>query len=406
MKVNKTEMNILILIDELPFQNSGMTLRIIEIFKRLIKNHKIYCIYIGNSEIENYDYRPFKELLVSLNKIQPLNKQEFLGRILNIVMFRHGAYAKHRFKSDYYGINNKINVFIKTNKIDVIHVFGCFTAQYVEQLINVPKIWDIADSYSLEIHRKIKNSSFLKKISLFICKVRLFNYERQMINNFSNTIFVSDKDANIYKNIKAKNKIRVIPNGVDFNFFTNSSFQPEDFPSIIFTGHMSFPPNIDAIKYFTKNVYPYIQKKLGSIKFYVVGADPTNDISSLDRQKGIIVTGKVDDIRPFLEKATVFVNPMISGCGIKNKLLQAMAMKKAIVSTKLGAESVSVSDNENIMIADEPKEFALKTIALLENKELRLTLGKNARKVVEEKYSWEITVRTYLEIYEKLSVVR
>lgn len=395
-------MNILLLIDELPIEHSGMTLRIVEIFKKLSESHNIHFMYIGNMDLEYCRKSSLNGFCSSFNKIPLKGRQYFLGRILNILLFKHGAYAKYRFKDDYHRVRKELKNFVIKNSIDIMHVFGCFTAQYAEEFKNVVKIWDVADSYSLDIQRKLENAPFFKKIPFFLCKLRLFNYEKQIINDFSGTIFVCNIDAAVYKNVKSKHKIFVIPNGVNLDFFKNCIDLIEDYPSVVFSGHMSFLPNIEAVRHFVSKIYPLVKKVIPETRFYVVGADVTSEIKALHNRDGIIVTGQVDDMRPFLQKATIFVNPMISGCGIKNKLLQAMSMKKAIVSTRLGAESVSITDNTDIMIADNQKEFAEKVITLLRDDELRRRLGLNARRTVENNYSWSKALSSYRQLYEKL----
>lgn len=388
--------------DVLPAQYSGGTVRISNIFKRLQRNHRIYFVYIGKDEIKAEHSEMFKEFCVSIDRIALEKKQSFWGRILNILQLKHGAYAKNRFKADYCRVKEELEEFIRKNKIDSIHVFTYFSAQYVEDIKNVIKIWDVADSYSLEMKRRIKNKPLFSKANLFFEVLRLFNYEKEMIDKFSATIFVSHIDANIYSRMTAKDKIYVIPNGVDLEYFKPQNEIIEDYPSLIFTGHMSFIPNIDAVKYFVQKIYPLIRKEIPQAKLYIVGADVSQDVKSLNNRDNIVVTGMVDDIRPYLAKATVFINPMISGVGIKNKVLQAMAMGKAIVSTRLGAESISVTDNNDILLADEPSEFADKVITLIKDAGLRVSLGKCARKTIESKYSWENTSLAYERMYDSL----
>lgn len=397
-------MNIMLLIDVLPTSNSGMTIRIERIFNKLSENHKIHFVYIGNSEIKEEHLQIVKHFSASISKI-PLNyKQCFYGRILNILLLKHGHCAEFRFKEDYAMVRKKLRKFIVENKIDVVHVFGCFTAQYVKGFLEVFRIWDIADSYSLDIKRKIKMSSLISKISLWLCKIRLFNFEKEIIDNFTRTIFVSSIDASEYGRLKSKNKIRIIPNGVDLKYFKKNEENKEDPNALIFTGHMSFLPNIDAVKYFVSKIYFLIKKEKPNVKFFVVGADASNEIIALNNKDNIIVTGRVDDIRIYLDKGVVFVNPMITGCGIKNKVLQAMAMKKAIVSTTLGAESISVSNGRDIVLADKPEEFAAKVIELMDDDDFRKHLSDEARKTVENNYGWEKTLLVYEQMYNSLGV--
>lgn len=398
-------MNILLLMDGLPGKYSGGTVRIVSIFRRLLINHRIYFVYIGNDEIKPEHREIFQEFCVSIDRFELERKQFSWGRILNILRLRHGAYAKDRFRNDYNNVKAKLEEFIKNNKIDSVHVFTFFAAQYVKEIKNVTKIWDVADSYSLEMKRRIRNKPLLSKANLFFEVLRLFNYEKEMITNFSATIFVSHIDANIYSRMTAKNKIYIMPNGVDLEYFKPQNEIVEDYPSLIFTGHMSFAPNIDAVKYFIYKIYPLIKKKIPETKFYIVGADVTEDIRLLNDTDGISVTGRVDDIRPFLAKATVFVNPMVNGAGIKNKILQAMSMGKSIVSTKIGIEAISATNNNDVLLADKPDEFANKVVTLIRDRELMIKLGHNARQTIENNYNWEKTLLKYEQLYNSFEKI-
>jgi len=399
-------MNILFLIDVVPPVISGMTVRIVYIFEELAKHHSIHFLYVGNEQMEPCHYEMLNKFCVSVNTVKLSRKQNLLGKIANVISLKPGMYAPYRFAEDYGNVRSTIERYIAQYKIDAIHVYGCFTAQYIKGINSVLRIWDVADSYSLDIKRKIPNASIFKKFGLWLYMKRLFNYEKEIINEFPRTILVSDIDAGMYKTVKGRRKIQVIPNGVDLEYFAPQNAIEEDYPSLIFTGHMSFPPNIDAVNYYVERIHPLIRKELPQIRFYVVGAHPTDEIKRLDRKDGIVVTGMVEDVRPYIQKSTVFVNSMISGNGIKNKVLQAMAMKKAIVSTSLGAEAIAVKDNEDIMIADQPAAFARKVLMLLQDKTMREEIGVNARKTVEQKYSWEQAINVYKEIYMKAGAER
>jgi len=392
-------MNILLCIDVLPTNNSGMTIRIESIFRKLAENHKVHFVYIGNSKMGEETRKIVQAFSSSFDQIFLKSKQNLLGRIFNILLFKHGHYRKYRFKEDYNSVRTKLRQLIVDNKIDVVHVFGCFTAQYVQGFADVFRIWDIADSYSLDMRRKMNVAPLRAKFNLWLCQIRLYNYEKEIINDFDKIIFVSNIDANEYRRLKAKNKILVIPNGVDLEYFNRNNAIKEDQNCLVFTGHMSFTPNIEAAQYFVESILPLIKKVKPKVKFFIVGADAGEKVKSLNNDIDIFVTGRVDDIRLYLDKASVFVNPMITGCGIKNKVLQAMAMQKAIVSTTLGAESISIANGKDILLADKTEEFADKIIQILTDSALRARLGEEARKTVESNYSWERTLTGYEEIY-------
>jgi len=167
---------------------------------------------------------------------------------------------------------------------------------------------------------------------------------------------------------------------------------------------MSFKPNIDAVLYFYKEIFPKIRRVFPNIHFYVVGTSPVNEIIRLREDNNVIVTGAVDDVRPFIMKANVVVVPMRMGSGMKNKILEAMALQKPVVCTSLAIEALDNKCKNVVFIGNTPEEFADKTIMLLKNERERKEVGFKARKVVEEVYSWKRCAKKYCKLFETLLI--
>jgi len=390
-------MNILVIDDEWPSLYSGKFLRIENIWRNLAKGNNVHFLHIGwdPGYREKKNVAILEKIFISVDSFIPQHSKYLLCKIRNILFFKPSGYIRWNDYNDYIQAKRYIQNIINKKAIDVIHVYSCYTAQYVADIDNVIKIWDLCDSYYLSRKREIifeKSPFYFKKL---VCARKFYNYEREMIDKFSRTIFVSPIDAGVHSSFKEK--ITVIPNGVNLEYYNRKNIN-ENNRTIIFTGHMEFSPNIKAVKYFVKKIFPLIKNSIPDVKFYVVGADPGEEITSLSNDD-IIVTGKVDDIYSYLEKSSVFVSPMVSGTGIKNKVLQAMAMAKAIVSTPLGVEALPVTDGYEIFIADKPEIFAHNVIKLLEDRELRAKIGNNARRKVEKEYGWEIAIMKYKAMY-------
>ena len=155
----------------------------------------------------------------------------------------------------------------------------------------------------------------------------------------------------------------------------------------------------DAIIYFYEHFWPLLKKKIPGVKFYVVGRFPTERILEIGKkEKDIIVTGAVDDVRPYFRKTRVFICPVRMGTGFRGKVLEAMSMGVPIVSTELGANGVPIKDMENVVIAEEPRKFTNRIVELFEDDTLRKKIAQNARKLVEERFAWEKGV----EVLEKV----
>ena len=212
-------------------------------------------------------------------------------------------------------------------------------------------------------------------------------------------MLVNNKDKQLLKK-NINTPIEVIANGVDTKYFTNSSM--EDEVRLVFLGDMSTPPNNDAVKYFMENIYPEVLKEI-SVNFYIVGRNPSNYIQKLSENPNVIVTGSVNDVRKYLTKGSIFITPMISGTGIKNKILEAMSMELAVVSTSIGISGIDSDDNIHYLLADTPKEFKQKIIQLFNDEKLRNDIGSSARLFVEKNYSWKISMHKFDEIINKIT---
>ena len=182
--------------------------------------------------------------------------------------------------------------------------------------------------------------------------------------------------------------VQTIPNGVDIDYF-----KPQGLPTLpdrlIFVGRMNWYPNIKAVQYIAKNIWPKLKQKHPGLECDIIGANPPMSVITLSKElPGFNVHGFVDDVRPFIESATIYVCPIQDGGGTKLKILDAMAMAKAIVAHPVACEGIGVRNNQNIMIAENETAFVDTIDFLLKTKEKRETLGKNARRLVEEHYNY------------------
>jgi glycosyltransferase involved in cell wall biosynthesis len=196
--------------------------------------------------------------------------------------------------------------------------------------------------------------------------------------------------------------IEVVPHGVDTQYFIPRADQKQE-TAVGFLGNYPHDPNRDAVMHFLTKVWAELKKKVSGIKFYVIGRGPTKDLlAAAQEDPDIIVTGQVDDVREYLEKLKAFVAPIRLGKGFRGKILEAMAMGIPVVSTRLGAEGLALQDGDNIMLAENPKEFIRSIEQLFQDEELRHRIGINGRRLVEENYSWQKGVEILEGVLERL----
>lgn len=218
----------------------------------------------------------------------------------------------------------------------------------------------------------------------------LLGYDRAVAQRVDASLFVSTAEAALFSRLTGvTDGVEAISNGVDSDYF---SPQPQRAPiaaaaavTICFTGAMDYWANVDAVTWFVRLVWPRVRDGCPAAQFYIVGSRPAPAVIAL-AGNGVVVTGRVADVRPYLQHARVVVAPMQIARGIQNKVLEAMAMARPVVLTRLAAEGLTVRDGREVLIADAPEAFANQVLALLRGTPTQL--GEAARALVVRRYSW------------------
>ncbi|MBI4720862.1 MAG: glycosyltransferase [Chitinivibrionia bacterium] len=303
-------------------------------------------------------------------------------------------------------IKARVIELVRSRNIDVIHCASLDSAEFVEDTEGCGALLHLVDSVTLEKRRELGAEKSLigrlRKVHQLWWYSRISRYEKRVMRRFDATVTVGTKDFEVLTALSPRANIVLIPNGVDAGFFTMVPDKQPARPTVLFTGNMRFPPNMDAVVFFHDEVFPLIRKRFPDARFVIAGTSPARHIQALSDGDGVLVTGFVDDIRTVMADTDVIVCPMRIGGGIKNKILEAMAAGRPVVSTSLGAEGVDARHGETIMIADAPQAIADAVAALLKDRSLRDRIAARARRLVEERYTWELSSRKYEEVYEQL----
>jgi len=198
------------------------------------------------------------------------------------------------------------------------------------------------------------------------------------------------------------NKLCALGNGVDIEYFTPEKACSDGKVSLVFTGTMNYRPNIEGVRWFVEEVWPKLKRLKPELTFYVVGRNPTRAVRLLGEQEGIEVTGTVSDVRPYLASASIAICPLRIARGIQNKVLEAMAMSRAVISTGPALEGLDVEAGKDVLQADTPEQWRTSILSLLEDESLREELGSNARKCVESRYNWDNRMAGLVELCDRL----
>ena len=219
---------------------------------------------------------------------------------------------------------------------------------------------------------------------------RMLRYERRTLARFDGVLAVSDADRETFARLypgAITQPVHVVPTGVDTEYFAPSGGSHQA-SNLIFTGSMDWLPNEDAMLYFCRDVMPAIRAEVPDTTLTIVGRTPTPAVKKLAEAQGVTVTGRVDDVRPYMRDAAVYIVPLRIGGGTRLKIFEAMAMGKAVVSTTIGAEGLPVTDGEHVLLADEPTTFARAVVHLIRDTAHRRRLEAAARALVLARYDW------------------
>lgn len=294
----------------------------------------------------------------------------------------------------------RVDAALRTHSIDVAH-FDTIALSQFDRRHDITRVVTHHNIESMLMGRRADaEQSLAARVYLRAQTRRLIRYESQMSPRYDMNIVMSALDAAALERIAPGVVTAVVPNGVDLEYF-----QPrrgEETLAVIYTGGMNMFANRDAVLHFIRTTWPAIKAAVPEAVFYAVGQDPSRELLALATpQSGIIVTGYVDDVRPWVARSAVYVVPLRVGGGTRLKVVDAMAQGKALVSTTIGCEGIEVTPGENIIVADESCAFADAVVRLLRTPGERERLGRAARVFVEQRYAWPIIGRRLLDAYEQ-----
>ena len=399
-------MNILFVTHSFPYPlDEGIKLMAYQLIKELSAKHKVNLLSLIENESENKYILELKKYCYKVETVAKVLPKSPAARTLN-TFFQSTPFNILQFFS--LEFENKLKLMLSEEKYDVIH-FNFMNVSYYRNFMpdSIASVFCSYDAMSMHFCRNIAGeNNALRKFYISRQYKKLMNYEKKMLPKFDRTVVVSPVDRNwflsLFDNSETKPDISVIPIGVDPEYF-KPVFVEEDYPSVIFRGIMNFLPNTDAALYFHNAILPLIEKEIPEIKYYVVGKNPTEQIRTISNGRKVIVTGYVEDIRPYIAKASINVCPMRIGTGMKYKIIEAMVLGIPTVATSFACAGIpELKNGENIVIADTPEDFAKNIVLLLKDKNLRQRISASGRKVVLENYTWSKIASKFENLYNEI----
>ncbi len=418
-------MKILYIAHRIPYPpNKGDKIRSFNEVKYLSKQHDIDLICLA----DNPDDLRFKENLEKYCRrvfVQPFDTK--LAKLRGLIRLLSGG----SISAGYFylkAVQRVVNQWLSDTNYDAVICFSSPMAEYLfhsKQLLTshfsllTVLIMDFCDLDSDKWRQYSTQSAFPLNLIYRMEYKRLLEYEKKINAAFDHSVFVSRQEADLFYqlNPKAKN-VSVIANGVDSEYFSPSDLTPRP-PSLkgqgeqnsplrfgegagersgllMFAGAMDYHANVDGVQWFCKTIFPAIQAVHSDAQFYIVGSNPAPKVRELEELQGVTVTGFVEDIRPYYHAAQICVIPLRLARGVQNKVLEAMSVGKAVVTTSAAIRGIRPVSDNCLMVADTPEEFREKVLILLENADLRKSLGKNAREFVKCHYDWQTNMKKFV----------
>ncbi|MDP2654703.1 MAG: glycosyltransferase [Candidatus Omnitrophota bacterium] len=382
--------------------DTGGKIRTLNILKQVARRCEVHFVYFAFEETDARQTEEFRRMNVATTAVS-VSETGLMGKAWSVIADPM-PYSTRKYLSR--AMARAVEALVRSQKFDFVHVDHIHMAHYRAQCADAPCLVDEHNvEYKILERCALVEKSLLKRALYGLQAAKMRRFEARAIAGFQACAAVSEDDAALLRQLcRGEVPVYVIPNGVDTEYFQSEvrGQQPEE-EALVFTGSMDWLPNDDAMAYFIQDILPLVWKARPSVKLYIVGKDPSEQLRQWARQDSrIVVTGRVEDVRPFMDRAAVFITPLRIGGGTRLKILEAMSMQKAVVSTTIGAEGIEYQDGVHLSVADSPEAFRDNILALLADGKLRKFLGEQGRRLVVGKYDWNIVGEKLTKIYGEL----
>jgi glycosyltransferase involved in cell wall biosynthesis len=404
--VNETDsLRILLITDTLPYPPvSGNRLRVYHLCQQLAVKHEVWMIAPERPSEPSADAITHLEQFCERVITTPYKKQSKLRHLPGILRYAlTGKPPELKFEHSS-ELLAPLRHLVNTISFDIVHMEPSYIALYREALPPTLKARCVItyQNIDFDLHRRIAqvHANRIWKARAILHSLFMQRWEPRYAGKFTRCITCSERDQRLLLQRNPGASVEVVPNGVDTLAYT--PLEPnEGPPAIMFIGSMSYRACADGAVFFHDEALPIVRDYVPDVETWLVGRDPTPDVLALAGAR-VHVTGWVEDVLPYYMRASLMIVPLRAGGGTRLKILEAMALGRTVVSTSIGCEGLDVVDGEHIMIADDPREFAEKTIALLTDNALCMRLTQNARDLVCKQYDWRLIAEKQIRIYREI----
>lgn len=366
--------------------DAGGKIRTYHLVRGLARRHEVFFFGIRSAQPEEeVGIEKLKGFCAGVEAYWPAAERGWSAVVKPaLVRCFHSASLKERLRE----------VLDSSGRFDAIHVDELCLAPYVLRSRAFPKV----------LHRQKIDYVFYRALRQRDPSIapfgpfelwKLLRYERWASRRFDHGVVPSPHDGTRWREIGVRLPWTVVPNGVDLDTYRPgavASVSNAHPPTLVFVGSMDYPPNVEAMRFYFDEVHPRVFAEVPSVRVVVVGREPVAEVRAHASRPNVLVTGRVPDVRPYLASATAVICPVRIGEGTRLKILEALAMGKAVISTTVGCEGLELIPEREILVADAPTDFARATVRAVRDGELRRRLGEAGRTAVTARYGWDAIV--------------
>jgi len=391
--------NILIVSAQFPYPpHSGFATRVYQLSRQLASDHRVTLLsYARPSERESVE-RLSQELRVrTVEREHASISAKRVAQAASICSSQpfccRAVHSKH--------MQRAVNALCASERFDVIQLESSLLGTFafprdVRVVLDEHNIEYEVFQRMCEGERSIARRAFNR-----LEHARFRRFEQREWRRLDGCVVTSDRELPIVRAHAPNTPVAVVPNGVDVDYFRPAGVNVEPH-TLVFNGILTYRPNLDAAYHLVDEIWPLVVRRCPDAQLTLVGRGDEGDLRRL-RRAGVVVTGEVDDIRPYLRRAAVVGVPVRMGGGTRLKVVEGLAMGKAMVSTSLGREGVAVRDEEHLLIGDGADAFASRVLALFAQPSLRSALGRAGRRLIEAEYSWDLAGERLKALYQRVT---
>jgi len=379
---------ILFLTSRFPYPlEKGDKLRAYHIIRQLSENFDIYLFALNQK-------KPDPKQIAALHPYCKAIETGIISRKSSVIsMLKHQTIP---FQVAYFyqkDIAEHVRQFSEKHQTEAVFCHLIMMSEYARALHSQNKVLDYMDAFSKGMERIYRKGNWHLRLPAFIEWKRLKKYEASIFKDFQFHTIISEQDKS-HLQFEGAEQIKVVPNGVDMDFFHPKSSQKKF--DILFNGHMAYPPNIASALYSAEKILPALRNLMPQANLLIAGAEPVRSIRALESNT-IAVSGWMDDIRDAFAQSRVMVAPMLISIGLQNKILQAMAMKIPCVISPMANNALGAIHGEHVFVAETPEQYAHYIYQLIKDETLFNKMTESAFVFVKEHFSWSGALRPVID---------